>query len=65
MSSCQPSLRNFKGKSADHIEVFSNLFPGISFLPEELLDQNTVANVLMKGVESSSSNPQALQDSLD
>lgn len=46
MSSCQPPLRNFKGKSADHIEVLSNLSSGTSSVPEELLDQNTAANVL-------------------
>lgn len=52
MSSCQPSLRDFKGKSADHVEVLSNLFPGMSSVPEELLDRNSAANVLVKGVES-------------
>lgn len=53
MSSCQPSLRDFKGKSADRVEVLSNLFPGMSSVPDELLDQNSAANVLVKGVESS------------
>lgn len=53
MSSCQPSLRDFKGKSVDHIDVLSNLFPGISLLLEEVLDQNTAANKITKGVESS------------
>lgn len=52
MSSCQPSLRNFKGKCANHMEVLSNLFPGMSSLSEEFLDQNTTAKALMKGVEN-------------
>lgn len=63
MSSCQPSLRDFKGKSADRVEVLSNLFPGMSSVPDELLDQNSAANVLVKGVESSLS--QALENTLD